>query len=59
MRHLEAPGTGEAIPVPDASLDAVVCTQGFQWFATAAPLTEIRRVLRPASMLGLIWNVRD
>jgi ubiquinone/menaquinone biosynthesis C-methylase UbiE len=52
-------GTAEAIPLPDASLDAVICAQAFHWFATATALAEIRRVLRPGGMLGLIWNVRD
>lgn len=52
-------GTAEAIPLPDASVDAVVCAQAFHWFATASTLTEIRRVLRPGGMLGLIWNARD
>lgn len=52
-------GTAEAIPLPDASVDAVVCAQAFHWFATATALTEIRRVLRPGGRLGLIWNARD
>jgi len=30
-----------------------------RWFATEAVLAEIRRVLKPRGMLGLIWNVRD
>ncbi|MBI4920553.1 MAG: methyltransferase domain-containing protein [Devosia nanyangense] len=52
-------GTAEAIPLPDASVDAVVCAQAFHWFATASALSEIRRVLRPGGRLGLIWNARD
>ena len=52
-------GTATAIPLPDAAVDAVVCAQAFHWFATAEALAEIRRVLRPAGVLGLIWNVRD
>lgn len=52
-------GTAEAIPLPNASLDAVVCAQAFHWFATAAALAEIRRVLKPDGALALIWNVRD
>lgn len=52
-------GTAEAIPLPAASVDAVVCAQAFHWFASAAALDEIRRVLRPSGVLGLIWNVRD
>ena len=52
-------GTAEAIPLPDQSVDAVVCAQAFHWFANARALAEIRRVLRPGGALGLVWNVRD
>jgi SAM-dependent methyltransferase len=52
-------GTAQAIPLPDACADAVVCAQAFHWFATAAALAEIHRVLKPAGRLGLVWNVRD
>ncbi len=52
-------GTAERIPLPDASIDAIVCAQAFHWFATAAALAEMRRILVPAGILGLIWNVRD
>ena len=52
-------GTAETIPLPDASVDAVVCAQAFHWFATKAALVEISRVLRPGGKLGLIWNMRD
>lgn len=52
-------GTAEAIPLPDASADALVCAQSFHWFATARSMAEIRRVLKPGGVLGLIWNVRD
>ncbi|MGO4280954.1 class I SAM-dependent methyltransferase [Cupriavidus sp. RAF20_2] len=52
-------GTAEAIPLPDASVHAVVCAQAFHWFANPAAMAEIRRVLRPGGKLGLVWNVRD
>ncbi len=49
----------QAIPLADASADAVICAQAFHWFASSASLAEIHRVLRPGGVLGLIWNVRD
>lgn len=52
-------GTAEAIPLPDGAVHAVVCAQAFHWFATSRALAEMRRVLKPGGMLGLIWNVRD
>jgi SAM-dependent methyltransferase len=52
-------GTAQAIPLGDASVDALVCAQSFHWFADRAALDEMRRVLRPGGTLGLIWNVRD
>lgn len=51
--------TAQAMPLDDASLDAVVCATAFHWFATPAALGEIHRVLRPGGGLGLVWNVRD
>jgi ubiquinone/menaquinone biosynthesis C-methylase UbiE len=52
-------GTAEAIPLPDASMDAVTVGQAFHWFDGDAALAEIHRVLRPGRRLGLIWNVKD
>ena len=52
-------GTAEAIPLPNASADAVTVAQAFHWFEADAALREIHRVLRPGGGLALIWNVRD
>ena len=57
LRALE--GTAQALPLADASVDAVLCAQAFHWFATAEALAELHRVLRPGGRLGLVWNVRD
>ncbi|CAI1134573.1 class I SAM-dependent methyltransferase [Serratia proteamaculans] len=52
-------GTAESIPLPDESVNAVVCAQSFHWFATARALAEIQRILKPGGKLGLVWNMRD
>lgn len=52
-------GAAEAIPLPDASVDAVTCGQSFHWFRPDEAVPEILRVLRPGGALGLIWNLRD
>lgn len=52
-------GSAEAMPLDDASVDAVVCAQAFHWFATPAAMAEIARVVKPGGVLALIWNVRD
>jgi SAM-dependent methyltransferase len=51
-------GTAEAIPLPDASVDAVTVAQAFHWFANDAAIAEIHRVLKPGGALGLVWNRR-
>lgn len=52
-------GTAEAIPLPDASADAVTVAQAFHWFDPAAALAEIARVLVPGGSLGIAFNERD
>lgn len=52
-------GAAEAIPLADASADAVTAGQAFHWFRTDEALAEIHRVLRPGGGLALVWNVRD
>jgi SAM-dependent methyltransferase len=53
------PGTAEAIPLPDASVDAVFVGQAFHWFDAARAAAEIRRVLRPGGRVGIFWNLLD
>jgi len=52
-------GTAEAIPLDDASVDAVLVGQAFHWFDVPRAMTEISRVLRPGGTLGLLWNLID
>lgn len=52
-------GTAEALPLPDASVDAVVLGQAWHWVDPVAASAEIGRVMRPGGTLGLIWNARD
>jgi SAM-dependent methyltransferase len=52
-------GTAEAIPMAEASADAVLVAQAFHWFDTPVAAPEIHRVLRPGGGLGVIWNVWD
>lgn len=52
-------GTAEALPLPDASVDAVVLGQAWHWVEPVAASAEIGRAVRPGGVLGLIWNLRD
>ncbi|KAA9110151.1 class I SAM-dependent methyltransferase [Microbacterium rhizomatis] len=52
-------GSGERMPLPDASADAVVFAQAWHWVDLPAASIEAARVLRPGGRLGLVWNLRD
>ena len=52
-------GTAEALPLGDASVDAVTVAQAFHWFKFEPALAEIRRVLRPGGALAILFNQRD
>jgi SAM-dependent methyltransferase len=52
-------GGAEDIPLPDASVDAVVVGQALHWFDQERALPEIARVLRPGGVLGALWNFDD
>jgi ubiquinone/menaquinone biosynthesis C-methylase UbiE len=43
-------GTGEDVPVEDASADIVSCGQVFHWMDTANTLSEVNRILRPGGV---------
>jgi SAM-dependent methyltransferase len=49
-------GSAEAIPLPDASVDAVFVGEAFHWFEASRAIGEIARVLRPHGGLAVIWT---
>jgi SAM-dependent methyltransferase len=54
-----ATGGAEAVPLPDADVDAVVAGQAAHWFDPVPAAAELRRVLRPGGVVGFVWNSRD
>jgi len=52
-------GAAEAIPLPDASVDAITVGQAFHWFRHEEAVPELRRVLRSQGGVALLWNSRD
>ena len=45
--------------LPDASVDVVIASQSFHWFANSTALEEIHRVLVPDGSFGIIWAIPD
>jgi SAM-dependent methyltransferase len=52
-------GPAEAIPLPDGSVDAVLCAQSLHWFDLSRAVPEIVRVLASGGVLGAMWNSDD
>ena len=52
-------GRGEDIPLPGASVDAVVIASAWHWLDPERAVPEICRVLRPGGTLGVIYASRD
>jgi SAM-dependent methyltransferase len=52
-------GTGEHLPVDDASVDAIVASSSWHWIDPAAGCTEAARVLRPGGTLAALWTGPD
>jgi SAM-dependent methyltransferase len=46
--------TAEALPVADASADAIVAAQSVHWFDLPKFYAEVRRIARPGALLALI-----
>jgi SAM-dependent methyltransferase len=52
-------GSAESLPLPDASVDAVLAGNAMHWFDMAAAGPEIARVLAPRGVLAGLWNLMD
>ena len=53
------PGSAEGIPLPEASVDAVLAGNALHWFDMNVAGPEISRVLAPGGILAGLWNVMD
>jgi Methylase involved in ubiquinone/menaquinone biosynthesis len=52
-------GSAERMPLPAASVDALMLGQAWHWVDPDAGAAEAARVLRSGGVLGLVWNIRD
>ncbi len=52
-------GRGESIPLPDASVDAVLASSSWHWMDPVPTLLEVGRVLAPAGTLAAVWSGPD
>jgi SAM-dependent methyltransferase len=52
-------GTGESMPLPDASAQAVVASSSWHWMDTIPALREVGRVLVPGGTLAALWSGVD
>jgi SAM-dependent methyltransferase len=52
-------GSAEHIPLPNASVDAVLAGQSYHWFDPEPAHAQIARVLRARGHFCPLWNVRD
>jgi SAM-dependent methyltransferase len=50
-------GTGQEIPLANASVDCVFAAEAFHWFDDERAAAEIARILCPGGALVLLWNV--
>jgi SAM-dependent methyltransferase len=52
-------GRGESIPLPDASVDAVLASASWHWMDLVPTLEEVARVLVPGGVLAAMWSGPD
>ncbi len=53
------PGSAEAIPLADGSVDAVICGQAMHWFDLTVAVPQMARVLATGGVLAGMWNCDD
>ncbi|SMQ71287.1 class I SAM-dependent methyltransferase [Agreia sp. VKM Ac-1783] len=52
-------GSGEHLPLDDASVALITVAQAWHWVDVPATSLEVARVLEPGGALALVWNIRD
>ena len=52
-------GRGEAMPLEDGTVDAVLASTSWHWVEPVAGLQEVARVLVPGGTLGAVWSGPD
>jgi len=58
-RYRSVAARAEATGLPPASFDLAVAAQAFHWFDGPRVAAELRRILRPGSVVALLWNDRQ
>jgi SAM-dependent methyltransferase len=57
-RFHSVPGTAEATNLASSTFDLVVAAQAFHWFDIPSARREFARILKPAGLAALLWNIR-
>jgi SAM-dependent methyltransferase len=52
-------GRAEAIPLPEASVDAATIGDAWHWFDRARAGDELARVVRPGGVVAVLWQYPD
>lgn len=52
-------GAGEAVPLDDGSVDAVIASTSWHWMDPGPTLAEMARILVPGGYLGALWTAPD